>query len=259
MQAVDAMQRNGVKLAVVFGTPPELVLDVKGNEQLRIVHFYQPYLHPFLKANWFLNKKAPAEVEKALASGLYQGVGEIHISDGIGPRLDSEIFNKVLTIAGRYNAPVSLHTNASSHEYMYRVCSKHNKTRFLWAHAGGLGPKEVGLLLGKCSNVWVEFSARDHLKSVGPMIANKEGELASGWLELMQRYPDRFMIGSDPIWPVTEIDSWHTADTGWQTVDQVYAFHRSWLGGLAPELAYRVAYENAQQFFARTSLSSTIN
>jgi predicted TIM-barrel fold metal-dependent hydrolase len=244
-QAVAAMQRNGVTLAVVFGTPPELVLDVQGNASLRIVHFYQPYLHPFLKANWFLNKRVPAEVEKALASGLYQGIGEIHISDGIGPRLDSPIFNEVLAIAGRYQVPVSLHTNASSHEYMRRVCSAHPQTRFLWAHAGGLGPAEVGQLLGKCTNVWVEFSARDPLKSIGPTVAEEHGRLREGWLALMQRYPDRFMVGSDPIWPVTEIDSWHTADTGWDTVDEVYAYHRRWLATLPAELAERVRYKNA--------------
>lgn len=248
-QAIAAMQRNGVKLAVVFGTPPELVLDVKGNEQLRVVHFYQPYLQPFLKANWFRNKKAPLEVEKALKSGLYKGVGEIHVSDGIGPRQDDRIFNEVLSIAGRYQAPVSLHTNASSHIYMQRICSKHSKTTFLWAHAGGLGPDEVGKLLEKCANVYVEFSARDPLKSIGPMVASEQGRLGDGWLELMQRYPQRFMIGSDPIWPISDIDSWHTADTGWQRVDEVYAYHRRWLQTLPAELQKRVAYDNAHTVF----------
>ncbi len=250
-QAIEAMQRNGVKLAVVFGTPPELVLDVKGNDKLRIVHFFQPYLQPFLKPNWFRNKKAPAEVENALKSGLYKGVGEIHISDGIGPRLDDRVFNEVLSIAGRYSAPVSLHTNASSHEYMYRVCSKHSRTTFLWAHAGGLGAEEVASLLGKCRNVYVEFSARDPLKSIGPMVASEQGDLAEGWLAVMQRYPDRFMVGSDPIWPITEIDSWHTADTGWQRVDEVYAYHRQWLLKLPGALRTKVAYENARELFSR--------
>lgn len=249
-QAVEAMQRNAVVLAVVFGTPPELVLDLQGSNSLQLVHFYQPYLQPFLKSNWFLNKRAPAAVREALASGKYRGVGEIHISDGIGPRMDSEIFNSILQIAAGFNAPVSLHTNASSYEYMRRICTKHSKTRFIWAHAGGLQADGVGKLLLHCDNVWVEFSARDHLKSVsGVPVAHANGTLGEGWLALMQRYPDKFMIGSDPIWPVTEIDSWHSADTGWQTVDEVYAYHRRWLKNLPAGLAEKVRYRNAIELF----------
>lgn len=251
-QAVEAMQRNHVALAVVFGTPPELVLDLQGTENLTLVHFYQPYLQPFLKSNWFLNKRAPASVREALASGKYRGVGEIHISDGIGPRMDSEIFNSILRIAAEFNVPVNLHTNASSFEYMRRICSKHEQTRFIWAHAGGLQAAGVSKLLSHCDNVWVEFSARDHLKSVsGVPVAHVDGRLREGWLELMQRYPDKFMIGSDPIWPVSEIDSWHTADTGWETVDEVYSFHRRWLNRLPPSLARKVSYRNALTLFEK--------
>ena len=249
-QAVEAMQRNGVALAAVFGTPPELVLDLQSTDSLQLVHFYQPYLPPFLKSNWFLNKRAPAAVREALASGKYRGVGEIHISDGIGPRMDSEIFNSILQIAAGFDVPVNLHTNASSFEYMRRICTKHAKTRFIWAHAGGLQADGVGKLLSHCDNVWVEFSARDHLKSVsGVPVAHENGSLREGWLALMQRYPDKFMIGSDPIWPVTEIDSWHSADTGWQTVDEVYAYHRRWLETLPAGLAEKVRYRNAVDLF----------
>jgi len=249
-QAVEAMQRNGVVLAVVFGTPPELVLDVKATEDLRIVHFFQPYLHPFLKPSWFLNKHAPVAVREALASGLYKGVGEIHISDGIGPRMDNVNFNSILQIAAEFDAPVNLHTNSSSPLYMQRICTKHTKTRFIWAHAGGLQAADVGELLSACDNVWVEFSARDHLKSVGGIpVADMDGNLAEGWLAVMKRYPDKFMVGSDPIWPITEIDSWHTDDTGWQKVDEVYAFHRRWLNTLPNELANKLRYRNAAQLF----------
>lgn len=249
-QAMQAMLRNKVALAVVFGTPPELVLDLQSSKSLQIVHFYQPYIAPFLKSNWFRNKRVPDAVRKALASGKYRGVGEIHISDGIGPRMDSEIFNQVLQIAAQFDAPVNLHTNASSFEYMRRICARHSKTRFIWAHAGGLQAEAVGKLLSQCNNVWVEFSARDHLKSVGGVpVADDNGNLQKGWLALMQRYPDRFMIGSDPIWPVSEIDSWHTADTGWNTVDEVYAYHRRWLKTLPAGLAEKVRYRNAVDLF----------
>jgi len=245
-QAVETLQRNGVAVAVIFGTPPEIVLDVQATKNVQLVYFFQPYLRPYLKSQWFLNKRAPAAVRTALASKQYKGVGEIHISDGIGPRLDNLVFNQVLKIAAEFDVPVNLHTNASSYQYMQRICSKHNRTRFIWAHAGGLQAKAVGQLLAACENVWVEFSARDHLKSVGGIpVADNHGNLAEGWREVMLQYPDKFMIGSDPIWPVSEIDSWHRDDTGWQTLDEVYAFHRRWLKTLPAELADKLRFQNA--------------
>lgn len=249
-QAVEAMQRNRVGFAIVFGTPPEIVLDVKEADTLKLKYFFQPYIHPFLKPNWFLNKRVPDAVHQALKSGQYHGVGEIHISDGIGPRMDNEVFNQVLNIAAEFNAPVNLHTNSSSYLYMQRICSKHTKTRFIWAHAGGLQAEAVAKVLATCSNVWVEFSARDHLKSVGGIpVADNDGYLAAGWLDLIKRYPTTFMMGSDPIWPITEIDSWHTDDTGWETVDEVYAYHRRWIKTLPQDLATKVRYQNAVDLF----------
>lgn len=249
-QAIEAMQRNGVSLAIIFGTPPEIVLDVKTSDGLEIIHFFQPYIHPFLKPHWFLNKRAPDAVRTALASGQYRGVGEIHISDGIGPRMDNENFNSILQIAAEFSAPVNIHTNSSSPRYMNRICSKHTKTQFIWAHAGGLQADGIEKVLSHCNNVWVEFSARDHLKSVGGIpVAHKDGRLYEGWLPVMERYSDKFMVGSDPIWPITEIDSWHTDDTGWQTVDEVYAYHRRWLNTLPSELANKIRYKNARAIF----------
>jgi len=251
-QAIEALQRNAVKLAVVFGTPPETVLDIKSTANLEIVHFFQPYIHPFLKPHWFLNKRVPSAVREALASGKYKGVGEIHISDGIGPRMDNNVFNSILEIAAEFDVPVNIHTNSSNPRYMRRICQKHSKTRFIWAHAGGLQAEAVGQLLSQCNNVWVEFSARDHLKSVGGIpVADNDGNLAKGWLPLMQRYPNKFMIGSDPIWPIKEIDSWHTDDTGWHKIDEVYTFHRRWLNRLPADLANKLRYQNALKVLKR--------
>jgi len=250
-QALALLEKNNVQLAVVFGTPPEMAVELAALDPKRIITFYQPYIDNLLKPNWFLNRRVPSAVRTALASGKYHGVGEIHVSDGIGPRLDSSIFNEVLSIAAEFNVPVMLHTNASNHRYMQRICSGHERTKFIWAHAGGLDANEVGKLLKACTNVWVEFSARDPFKSIGEQVADKSGTLRASWLELVQQYPDRFMIGSDPIWPITEIDSWHSADTGWDTINALYEFHNRWLDKLEPELAEKIRFRNASQLLRK--------
>ena len=246
-QAVALLEKNNVQLAVVFGTPPEMALELESVAPQRVIPFYQPYINNLLKPSWFLNKRVPAAVRTALASGKYHGVGEIHVSDGLGPRLDSKIFNDVLSTAAEFDVPVLIHTNASSHRYMQRICTRHERTRFIWAHAGGLDANEVGKLLKACSNVWVEFSARDPFKSIGEQVADESGTLRHSWLELIQQYPDRFMLGSDPIWPITEIDSWHSADTGWDTINALYAYHNSWLNRLDSNLAEKIRFKNAKE------------
>ena len=40
------------------------------------------------------------------------------------------------------------------------------------------------------------------------------GALLPQWRALLETFPDRFMIGSDPVWPVENLDSWDQADTG---------------------------------------------
>jgi len=250
-QAIALLEQNNVQLAVVFGTPPEMALELVELAPQRVIAFYQPYIDNLLKPNWFLNRRVPSAVRKALASGKFHGVGEIHVSDGIGPNLDSKIFNDVLSIAAEFNAPVLIHTNASNHSYMKRICSRHSQTRFIWAHAGGLGAKEVGKLLEACSNVWVEFSARDPYKSIGEQVADDTGTLRASWLELIKRYPERFMIGSDPIWPISEIDSWHRADTGWDTINDLYTYHNRWINKLPSEMAERIRFRNASELLHR--------
>jgi len=250
-QALSLLEKNNVQLAVVFGTPPEMAQELLELAPQRVIAFYQPYIDNLLKPSWFLNKRVPSAVRAALASGKYHGVGEIHVSDGIGPHLDSKIFNEVLSIAAEFDAPVLIHTNASNHSYMQRICNRHTKTHFIWAHAGGLDASEVGQLLKACSNVWVEFSARDPYKSIGEQVADETGTLRASWLELIQQHPDRFMIGTDPIWPITEIDSWHRADTGWDTINDLYTYHNRWLEKLSPELAERVRFRNASELLRK--------
>ena len=249
-QAIERLKKNNVQLAVVFGTPPEMALELKALAPQRVIPFYQPYIDNLLKPSWFLNRRVPSAVRQALASGKFQGIGEIHVSDGIGPRLDSPIFNQVLALGAEFGVPVLIHTNASSHLYMKRICAAHARTRFIWAHAGGLQAGEVKQLLAACDNVWVEFSARDPYKSIGPTVADENGALRESWRSVVHAYPDRFMLGSDPIWPITDIDSWHTPDTGWQTIDDLYTYHLSWLATLPVELATKIRFSNAKNLIS---------
>ena len=60
------------------------------------------------------------------------------------------------------------------------------------------------------------------------------------------------MAGSDPVWPVDQLDRWDEADSGWQELGRFWTFHRSWLAQLPDGVARKIRCENAVALFGRT-------
>ena len=103
--------------------------------------------------------------------------------------------------------------------------------------------------MGGCPNFWAELSARDPWRFVRNPISDKAGKLLPEWKRLVEAYPGRFMIGSDPVWPVEQMNSWVEPDSGWSHYDRFIGFHIKWLEDLDPAIAKRIRFENAQQLF----------
>jgi predicted TIM-barrel fold metal-dependent hydrolase len=249
-EAIESLQRNNIVLAVVSSTPPELALSLHKAAGDWVIPLYQPYYDGSGRFHWYRDKDVPVQTRQALQNGVYKGIGEIHLTAGIGPTPRNPILNALLKLAAEFNVPVLIHTESSSEDYLGSICQAHPDTRFLWAHAGGLlGPKQVAALLEKCPNVWVEFSARDHWKYVNSPIVDNQGCLTKDWQQVVVSHPHRFMTGSDPLWPVEFRNNWDTPDTGWQQLDELIQYHRRWLACLPATVEPRVRLENAREFF----------
>jgi predicted TIM-barrel fold metal-dependent hydrolase len=251
-EAIEILRRQNVVYGVVSSTPPDMALDLKAIDPRRILALWRPYFDAGSRHNWFNDTRALPEARKALASGKYIGIGELHMISGLGATPKNTILNGLIRLGIEFDVPLLIHTETSSHKYFLPLCKRYPRARFLWAHAGGrLGPDEVRALLNQCKNVWVEFSARDHWRYVEDPIVDEQGRLLNGWLKLIKRYPDRFMIGADPVWPVENVHSWDQPDTGWQKYDDYLNFHRQWLAFIPENLADRIRYDNAYKFFFR--------
>jgi hypothetical protein len=96
----------------------------------------------------------------------------------------------------------------------------------------------------------VELSARDPWRFVNNPITDSDGKLLPAWRNLIERYPDRFMVGSDPVWPVEQLDSWDQPDTGWQQYQRFIEFHRRWLAQLPAAMEEKIRLINARTLFA---------
>ncbi len=249
-EAVSYLKRENVTLAVVSSTPPELALKLREAGGDWIIPLYRPYLEGGRRHSWFNDKRVLGAARKALAGGNYFGIGEFHLIAGRGPGRNNPVLNGLIQLAIEYDVPVLIHVETSSYRYFLPLCQKYPRARFLWAHAGGLlDAEQVGALMQACPNVWAEFSARGPWRYIDSPITNDNGALLPEWAALIEKYPDRFMTGSDPVWPVENLHSWDEPDTGWERIGEFLDFHRRWLNQLPEELAVKVRLTNARRFF----------
>ena len=248
-EVVERLRKNNVELALVMGVPPGLALEIADSGGPWVVPFFSPYLTPAHRNFWSVDDKVLVAARQALASGRYRGIGEVHVWSDLGPRRDNRILNGLLELAREYRVPFMIHTEASSHRFFTPICQQYPDVRFIWAHAGSkLKAASVDQLLQECSNVWPELSVRDPWRYHS--LVDDDNHLLPGWRELMIKYQDRFMTGTDPVWSVTRGQRWDAADEGWDHYDKLLQFHRDWLQQLPAQVERKIRLDNARKFFA---------
>ena len=253
--AIALLDQENIVMGVVIGTPAELALELWSLAPGRIVSIFSPYREGGDWHHWAYDEATVTRAWAALASGRYQGIGELHVIGGFAPTFEKAVVLKqLLQLAAGFDVPVMIHTEFSRPDFMLKVCRQFPDTRILWAHSGAvLEPDAVEDVLERCSNVWGGLGARDPWRFVNnPMIA-EDGMLLPGWRALLLRYPERFMVGSDPVWPVDQLDRWDEADSGWQELGRFWTFHRSWLAQLPNEVARQISCENAVALFGQST------
>ena len=249
-QAIEILRKQNVGLAVVTGTPPELALELQELAPDIVRPIYGIYRIPGEWSSWHHDSDLLKRVRQALESGRYFGIGEIHMIGGFISDWKNPVIAGLFNLGAELDVPILLHTEFSRANYTLGLCRAHPQTRFLWAHAGSmLKPAEVERVLNGCPNVQVELSARDPWRHRANPIADEQGQLLPQWLELVSGHADRFMIGSDPVWPVDRLNPWDEPDTGWQELPRFLDFHRTWLSALPEAQADAIRWENARRFF----------
>lgn len=249
-QAIATLRREGVGLAVVTGTPPSLALELRDLAPDLVIPIFGIYRLPGDWANWHRDTALIGRVRAALESGDYRGIGEVHMIGGFISHWKKPLIRDLFELAAEFDVPVLLHTEFSRADYTIGLCQAHPDTRFLWAHAGSmLPPGEVARTLDTCPNLHAELSARDPWRHQRNPMTDESGALLPVWRNLIVAYPSRFMIGSDPVWPVDRLNPWDEPDSGWQELHRFLDFHRGWLRGLPDPVARAIRWDNAVAFF----------
>jgi predicted TIM-barrel fold metal-dependent hydrolase len=251
--ALVALDAQHVVLGVVIGTPADLALELVRRAPKRLVAIYSPYRDGGDWQRWAYDDGVVERARSALASGAYQGIGELHLIGGFAPAVSrARVLRGLLQLAREFDVPIMLHTEYSRPAPVLQLCAQFPDVNIVWAHAGAiLPPRDVARVLTECPNVYAGLAARDPWRFVNNPVADQGGRLLPAWRALLMQYPDRFMVGSDPVWPVDQMDAWDRDDTGWRELGRFWDFHRGWLRDLPDSVARRIACENAVQLFDR--------
>ena len=183
------------------------------------------HFHPFLAGFNPNDKNSAAHIQRMLDlnPGLWQGIGEVFtrhddltaLTSGDTPRANNEAMTRIYHLAAENDLPVMLHSNITSKRernplYLAEVeepLRNHPHTRFIWAHAGT--SKEIhrhqvqmdfllptlSRMLEAYPNLYIDLS----WSMLTPYLLDDAGQPRPEWVKLVERFPERFMLGSDVV------------------------------------------------------------
>ena len=207
--------------------------------------------HPFICGFNGSDRNAIEHVKRMMEwyPGLWEGIGEVMtrhddltaLTYGDVAQANSISLDPLYELAAQNDMPVSIHSDVSSvwkREPLYLgeiegAVKKHPKTRIIWCHAGVSRridvptlTNEVQRMLTSYPNLYIDLSW-----VVFETYLVQNGHPVQKWVDLIEKFPTRFMIGSDKV---GKFDNYH------EEMQKYYVL----LDALKPETARRVAHDN---------------
>jgi predicted TIM-barrel fold metal-dependent hydrolase len=181
-------------------------------------------------------------VDSLLATGAFEGIGEISVShfpgDGF-PEADFDpggrVVSGILALAQRYGVPVTVHVEITRLREFESLLEAFPDVSVIWAHGGYTPLFLAERLLIRHPNLVYELSARTwrrHPRSPDYTILADSETVWPEWLALIERFPRRFVVGTDAALRSPERDR--------RKIESVQRF----LLQLTPETRARVARRN---------------
>ena len=206
------MQDQNVGRAIVFwgrSSSNASVLDATRAHPGRFIPFVS--VSPERAAyrdRWTRNDTALlAELDRELRTGHYRGIGEISVVHFPGEGFPEADFDPmgpsmrgIMTLAADYRVPVMIHCEITGLGAFAKLIRDFPTVTVIWAHGGYTPYFLAARMLDAHPNLIYELSARtwaEHPRSPDYTIFRNETDAWPRWLELIERYPQRFIIGTD--------------------------------------------------------------
>ena len=187
---------------------------------------------------------AVSQLELQLDRGKPRVIGEVHMRQ-VGRRLidrdpTGAVFGKILDAAAKFAVPIVIHYELTdqAETALDRALAAHRKSTIVLAHGGEGPPGRLDRLLLRNPNLFVDLSGMHFQRT--PALASETGPLDPGWKALIEKMPDRFMIG---------VDASAARLFEPEMLDRLFTWTRRILGELKPDVAQRVAHRNAVKLY----------
>jgi predicted TIM-barrel fold metal-dependent hydrolase len=182
-----------------------------------------------------------AKAAEALDALKAKALGEVH-GRQVSRKIDRDptTFGKLFELAASRGVPVVIHeelTDAAAKQ-LETALAAHRKTTVVIAHGGEGPPARVDALLARHPNLVFDLSGMHFQRK--PALATETGPIDSAWKAVIEKYPDRFLMGID-VWAPRLFEA--------STLDKLMTWTRRILGELKPDVAERVAAKNAAAVF----------
>jgi len=235
------MKRSGVRAIIANSRPNDGTKALAASRETQqagvtVVPFIRLYRNRADYTSWFrdetIYEMVQAELARGTAAGPFRGIGEFHLYDSANA--NGPVAAKLVALAEEKNLAVLAHVDDAAIDLlMAHTPSKGEKLRLIWAHTGigGAPATRVDQLMARYPNLMGELSYRPGLTCDG-------GKLCPEWRQLLLKYPQRFLIGSD---------TW--VNQRWQYYEELMKGYRTWLGDLPPDAARRIAWDNGASVF----------
>lgn len=228
---IELMDRSGVAMGLVSSTPDEGTITLWRYAPNRIVPELRPYHGEAGSSNW---TKAPGMADylvQRLNEYPHEGIGEFHLHR-VDPS-DEPLLQKIAELAKSKNIYVHVHSGKAPVDQLFSI---EPELKIIWAHAGmSESAQTVEDMMAKYKTLYADTSFREW------DILGSDGTIDPAWRQVLERFSDRFMIGSD---------TW--VNSQWDNYEQIMAVNRKWLSQFPRTLAEKFAYKNAERLFGRT-------
>ena len=191
-----------------------------------------------------MSEAAASQLQLQLDRGKPHAIGEVHMRQ-VGRRLidrdpNAPVFGQILDVAAKFDVPVVIHYELTdqAETALSRALAAHRKSTIVLAHGGEGPPGRLDRLLLRNPNLFVDLSGMHFQRT--PALASETGPLDPGWKALIEKMPDRFMIG---------VDAWAARLFEPAMLDRLFAWTRRILGELKPDVAERVGHRNAVKVY----------
>jgi len=245
-EVIQALDRSGVDRIVIMVKEPGGWTD---DHALKFRARYPDRVVPgigFQNRGW--GRQQPRfiqQVREKVTSSQFKWLGEARLRAHETKQIihpQSGMFREVLELSARSGLPFTIHNNhplsEAEIEAFRAVLAESPKAVVVWAHWCGLStPSAVRPFLEQfpnlhCDLAWIH---KPPAEVVNPLVDN-EGHFLPAWKELIEAFPDRFLVGMDGKYGTYQ----NRANT-----------YRKALGRLGPTTARKVATENFQRILPK--------